>query len=67
MIDITAVRTMLQDADIVVINDVGYRINSFEDDHFQAVDEETGDEVSIDYDEVDLTTALVYKLVLMNP
>lgn len=63
----THLKTMLHEAAVIVLDGVGYRISYCEDTYILGVDEETGNEVQIDYDEIDLSRDFVYKLTLMNP
>lgn len=63
----THLKAMLQEAAVIVLDGVGYRISYCEDDFIMGVDEETGDEVQILYDEIDPSRDFIYKLTLMNP
>jgi hypothetical protein len=45
----------------------GIRVLHCEDDYFVGEGEETGERYQVNYDDIDLHTALIYKLVLMNP
>jgi hypothetical protein len=65
--NIAQVREMMSQAATATIDGVEYRILTTEDDHCLAEHEDTGDEVQIRFDEVDLSRDLIYKLVLMNP
>ena len=67
MSNISQVREMLSQAAHATIDGVDYRILTTEEDHCLAEHEDTGDEVQIRFEEVDLSRDLIYKLVLMNP
>lgn len=60
-------KTMLHEAAVIVLDGVGYRIAYCEEAYIMGIDEETGDEVTITYDEINLSRDLIYKLTLMNP
>jgi hypothetical protein len=64
---IQTAKQMIQEAAVYVPFDCeGIRISYCEDEQFYGVGEESGAEYCIDYDEVNLDTALIYKFVLMN-
>ncbi len=64
---IEQVKSMIQEATVVVIDGTSYRVDFSEDEYFQATDEDSGDEVYIEYDEIDLSRDKIFKLTLMNP
>jgi hypothetical protein len=67
MSDIQKIKTMIGEAAIYVpFNCEAIRIDCCEEDVFHGTGEERGEQYQIGYDEVDLDTALIYKLVLMN-
>jgi len=61
---------MLQEAAVLVTEDASYRIDAVieEDDEVYVTDEDTGDEHTLQFDEIDLSQpdVLLYKLTLMN-
>ena len=63
----THLKNMLVDAAVIVLDGCGYRIAYCEENFLMGIDEETGDEVQIGYDEIDLERDMIYKLTLMNP
>jgi hypothetical protein len=64
---IEQVKSMIQQATVVVIDGASYRVDYCEDDYFHATDEEDGNEVNIEYDEIDLSRDSIFQLTLMNP
>jgi len=67
MTDIQKIKTMIGEAAIYVpFNSEGIRIVCCEEDVFHGTGEESGADYLSGYDEVDLDTALIYKLVLVN-
>lgn len=61
-------KELIQDAAVYVPFDCeGIRISFCEDECFYGTGEESGAEYCVFYEEVDLDTALIYKLVLVNP
>jgi len=68
-------RAMLMEAVILVMEDGAYRIincpavDDEDSDYILALDEDDGDEVSINITDIDLSQpdVLLYKLTLMNP
>ena len=62
-----SLKSMLQEASVLVLDGQGYRIAYCEEAHLMGIDEVTGDEVTITYDEIDLTRDFLYKLTLMKP
>lgn len=68
-------RAMLMEAVILVMEDCSYRIincpavDDEDSDYIMALDEDAGDEVSINITDIDLSQpdVLLYKLTLMNP
>ena len=65
--DLIKLKTMLADACVLVQDGTSYRICYCEENYLVTEDEDTGSEVQIGYDEIDLTRDLVYQMVLMNP
>lgn len=61
---------MLQEAAVLVTEDASYRIDAVieEDEEVYVTDEDTGDEHTLQFDEIDLSQpdVLLYKLTLMN-
>lgn len=57
---------MLLQAAVIVYDGIAYQIQYCEDNYMLGVDEETGEDVQIEYDSVDLNRDLIYKLELMN-
>lgn len=57
---------MLLQAAVIVYDGVAYQIQYCDEDHMLGYDEETGEDVQIEYDSVDLNRDLIYKLELMN-
>jgi hypothetical protein len=60
------IKSMLQKAAVIVYDGIAYQIQYCEDNYMLGVDEETGEDVQIEYDSVDLNRDLIYKLELMN-
>lgn len=67
MATVDEIRKMLCQAASATIDGVDYKILFTEDDYVMAEHEDTGDEVQIRFEEVDLSRDLIYQLVLMNP
>lgn len=63
---IEQVKSLIQRATIVIIDGTSYRVDSCEDDYFAATDEEDGDEVTIEYDEIDLARDKIFGLMQLN-
>ena len=63
---IEQVKRMIQDASIVIIEGTSYRVNYCEPDYFCAISDDDGDEVTIDYDEIDLARDKIFGLVQLN-
>ena len=61
---------MLNDAALLVMEDGSYRIDAVaeEDGEFYVTDEETGEEHTLQFDDIDLSQpdVLLYKFTLMN-
>ena len=60
------IRAMIQQATVVIIDGTSYRVDYCEPDYFCAISDDDGDEVYIEYEEVDLARDKIFKLVQMN-
>ena len=63
---IEQVKSLIKRATIVIIDGTSYRVDYCEDDYFAATDEEDGDEVTIEYDEIDLARDKIFGLMQLN-
>ena len=63
---IEQVKSLIKRATIVIIEGVSYRVDYCEDEYFHAIDEEDGDQVTIEYDEIDLVQDKIFGLVQLN-
>lgn len=63
------IKEMIQHATVYVpFNCEGIRINNCDEESFTGTGEESGEEYSVEYDEVDITGGdTIYRLVLMTP
>jgi hypothetical protein len=62
-----AVKNLLVDANVVVIDGDPYRILSCEDSTFTAeLEDEFSEPFTFEYNQVDLSRDLIYKLMLVN-
>jgi len=62
------VKEMIQNASVYIpFNCEGIRINNCDEESFTGTGEESGEEYSVEYDEVDLANDMIYRLVLMTP
>jgi len=62
------VKQMIQNASVYIpFNCEGIRINNCDEESFTGTGEESGEEYSVEYDEVDLANDMIYRLVLMTP
>lgn len=63
--------SMLQEAAVLVMDEDSYRIDAVieEEGEVYVTDEDTGEEQTLQFDDIDLSdpTVLLYKLTLMNP
>lgn len=63
---IEQVKSLIKRATIVIIDGTRYRVDYCEDEYFHATDEEDSDQVTIEYDEIDLARDKIFGLVQLN-
>ena len=63
---IEQVKSLIKRATIVIIDGTSYRVEYCEPDYFMATDEDNGDDVAIEYDEIDLARDKIFGLVQLN-
>ena len=66
---IAIIKNMVAEASNIVVDGEGYQVLCPDEDGegFDAIHEETGDNVFVSYEEMDLTRDFFYKLSLMSP
>ena len=65
--DIKKIRNIIENCYLYIpFNSEALRINYCDEDRFYTTGEESGDEITVEYDEVDLEKDMFYELKLMD-